>query len=224
MIYTTNFLGSFLMTHPLEMHLSDKARVVFTGSTGSYSGSSVLQTRRQIAQAQGSTTGIFALPKMILRQSIKSIKITLDASSAAPAYVHSKAIQILFAKLLQAHFASTPDALSVHVFTPGFASTPIFFKFDVDWKIWLFNPLFAVLKFTEKWFAVHTDEAAKTGAWLGSVGGEIEGGAYWEWMTKRTSLVGLLRGVLGEEGFATKCREVWREWEGDAGVVWNVQI
>jgi hypothetical protein len=43
-------------------------------------------------------------------------------------------------------------------------------------------------------------------------------------MSRAISSVDLKRLTLGEEVFARKCREVWRAWESDAGVEWEVEI
>lgn len=163
-MYTTNFLGSYLMTHLLESSLSRTARVVLTSSTGSYSAAAYFLHR----EASGSLRSTD--PDIVAQISAKGKAILgIKAQSSAPAYSLSKAQQVLFAALLQEHFdahASTANretCRTAHAFTPGFTSTAIFGKFDVTWQTWLTNPLFAVLKTTEKWIAVHTDEGAKTG-------------------------------------------------------------
>ena len=196
-LYVTNFLGSFLMTNLLEGNLSKTARVVCRSSTGHYSVGGFLPSR----STPTTTPGIVA---------------RLGFKSDTRAYGYSKAQQVLFVHLLQQHFSSVPDSRrSAHVFTPGFTSTAIFGKFDVDWKTWISNPLFAILKVTEKWIAVDTTEGAKMGEWLASCGGDvdIEGGKYWEWMTLRTSLIDLLHERMDETKFRRAAREEWRAWE-----------
>lgn len=221
LVYATNFLGSFLMTHLLEGNLSETARVVFTSSTGSYSGGSVLQSRT----AAEAKTGVFALARKAISHGITFVQTQLGSTNSAPAYALSKAQQVLLARLLQRHFLSTPDnRRTAHAFTPGFTSTPIFGKFDYSWKTWLTNPLFATLKVTENWIAVDTDEGAKTGAWLASSGEDVEGGGYWERMTRRTSLIDLLNGAMGDAAFKRGCKEQWKGWERDAGVDWDVRM
>lgn len=212
LVIVTNFLGSFLMTKLLETHLSDTARIVLTSSTGHLASDLILQPPQPPSQS--------LLTK--LKSSI-SEKLNLVKSSG-PSYVHSKAQQVLFAQLLQRHFSATGSQRSAHAFTPGFTASPIFSKFDVDWRVWLTNPGFAVLKATEKFVGVQADEGGRTGAWLAAEGSEREGGGYWEWCTRRTSLVDFLRGSLGEEVFAKRAREEWRAWEEDTGVEWEVEI
>ena len=193
-MYTTNFLGSFLMTHLLEDRLSPTARVVFTSSSGHYGGIFPLRSE--------STDTAKELGKALENTPVSSV----------PAYSLSKAQQVLFASLLQRHFDSSPNnKRSAHSFTPGFTSTAIFGKFE---QSWLANPFFNLLKLTETTVALDTDEGAKTGWWRASCGGEVEGGRYWERMGQRTSLIDTMR----EE---VKRRE-WRQWEKDAGVVWSV--
>lgn len=212
-MYTTNFLGSVLMTHLLERNLTPTARVVFTSSTGSYSGASFfLQDHNGKAPSKDRAPGL-------LTRTTTSIKNFLGiTASSAPAYSLTKAQQVLFAALLQSRFSASPfPKRTAHAFTPGFTSTPIFGKIEGGWRTWLSNPLFAVLKTTEKWIAVDTDEGAKTGVWLAGWGEELgrrgEGGGFWEMMVLRTSFVGL----MGEK---RKERE-WSAWERDAGIVWD---
>jgi NAD(P)-dependent dehydrogenase (short-subunit alcohol dehydrogenase family) len=213
-MYKTNFLGSFLMTHLLESSLSPAARVVMTSSTGSYSATTHFLHK---TSNTSNTEKVSVLDRTISKG--KSF-IGLKDESSAPAYGLSKAQQVLFISLLQEHFShSLNNERTAHVFTPGFTSTRIFSKFDVTWQTWLTNPLFAALKTTEKWVAVDTDEGAKTGAWLASWGDDLgrkaEGGAFWERMEKRTSLVELMD--------ERRKKEEWQIWERDASVLWDIR-
>jgi NAD(P)-dependent dehydrogenase (short-subunit alcohol dehydrogenase family) len=212
LVIVTNFLGSFLMTCLLEPCLTKTARIVMTSSTGHYSATTFLQPRH------AASPGLFSNVKTYV-----FMKLGLTPSSA-PAYAHSKAQQVLFATLLQQHFSSTGSQRSAHSFTPGFTSSPIFSKFDVDWRTWISNPFFAVLKATQRYVAVDTDEGAKTGAWLAAEGNERSGGEYWEWCTRRTSLVDFMRGIMDEEMFAKRSREEWTRWERDTGMEWRMEI
>jgi NAD(P)-dependent dehydrogenase (short-subunit alcohol dehydrogenase family) len=219
-MYTTNFLGGYLMTHLLESSLSQTARVVLTSSTGSYSAAAHFLHQEASGNSKTSTepgivAQIFAKAKAILG---------IEAQSSAPAYGLSKAQQVLFASLLQRRFeahaspANGGTCRTAHAFTPGFTSTPIFGKFDVTWQTWLTNPLFAVLKTTEKWIAVDTDEGARTGVWLATWGDEIgarkDGGAFWERKQKRTSLVDLM--------IDKRKMDEWTTWERDAEIMWSI--
>ncbi|KAJ4984198.1 short-chain dehydrogenase [Stagonosporopsis vannaccii] len=219
-IYATNFLGSFLMTSLLEPHLSPTARIVMTSSTGSYSAVSHFLAGEPSGKAKPSAPGIIA--QVITKG--KAI-LGIDAESSAPAYGLSKAQQVLFAALLQRRFNAKSQAIdsqktsrSAHAFTPGFTSTPIFGKFDVTWQTWFSNPLFAILKTTQNWVAVPTDEGAKTGIWLATWGDKIgaqgRGGAFWERMQRRTSVVDL----MDEKRRINQ----WGAWESDAEIVWSV--
>lgn len=217
-MYTTNFLGSFLLTYLLEPHLSPTARVVFTSSTGSYSAAAHLLHEAVSDKVKPPAQGIVA---QILAKSKAILGIT--AENSAPAYGLSKAQQVLFAALLQRRFdsQSRPDGVAAcrtaHAFTPGFTSTPIFGKFEVTWQTWLTNPLFAMLKTTQKFVAVDTDEGAKTGVWLAAHGDELtrkkQGGLFWERLQIRTSLVDLMN--------EKRKLDEWRTWERDAGIVWS---
>lgn len=219
-IYTTNFLGSFLMTHLLEPHLSSTARVVLTSSTGSYSAASHFLAEKPSGKAKPSKPGTIA--QIIIKG---KAWLGIDAESSAPAYGLSKAQQVLFAALLQRRFDIQPKGKdcaetnrSAHSFTPGFTSTPIFGKFNVTWQTWFSNPLFALLKITENWIAVPTDEGAQTGVWLATWGDEISrieerAGGFWERMQRRTSVVDLM-----DEKRRTK---EWEAWESDAAITWS---
>lgn len=217
-MYTTNFLGSFLMTHLLETHLSPSARVVLTSSTGSYSAAAQLLHDDVPSQGKHSAPGVIA---QILAKSKSALGIV--AENSAPAYGLSKAQQVLFAALLQRHFYAQSHVngqaacRTAHAYTPGFTSTPIFDKFEVTWRTWLVNPLFAMLKVTKRFVAVDTDEGAKTGIWLAAHGDNLghtnRAGAFWERLQIRTSIVDL----MDEK---RKLHE-WGVWERDAGVVWS---
>jgi NAD(P)-dependent dehydrogenase (short-subunit alcohol dehydrogenase family) len=208
LVYVTNFLGSFLMTQLLDSNLTSDARVVLTSSTGHYSATYILQPPALTTES----TPFQALKSSVYRN--------LNLTSSAPAYAYSKAAQVLFAHQLQRHFAGTMR--SAHSFTPGFTSSAIFSKFDVSWRTWLANPLFATLKATERWVAVDTDEGSRTGSWL-AAGEAAEGGGFWEWGVKRTSLIDFLRGRMGEERFRERAGKEWKMWETDCGVTWDVE-
>jgi NAD(P)-dependent dehydrogenase (short-subunit alcohol dehydrogenase family) len=226
MVYVTNFLGSFLLTHLLEHHLSDDARVVLTSSTGHYAAAGSLFASPSPSPVRTSVSAAHSV-KQTLRRTInrvaKLLGVKMESSSSA-AYALSKAQQVLFAHILQSRFSSqTSSKRTAHAFTPGFTSTPIFGKFDVTWRTWLSSPAFAVLKATEKWVAVDTDEGSKTGAWL-AAGGVKEGGGYWEWMRRLTSLVDFVRGKVGERRWMQMCGERWEAWGRDCGVDWNIEM
>ncbi|KAF3048355.1 hypothetical protein E8E12_011721 [Didymella heteroderae] len=200
-MYTTNFLGSYLMTHLLESLLSPAPRVVLTSSTGIYS----------------------ATAHFLHQEAPGNLKTSTESGIVAQMLAKGK--QVLFAALLQGHFdehasptSSERICRTAHAFTPGLISTSIFGKFDVTWQTWLTNPLFAMLKTTEKWIAVDTDEGAKTGVWLATWGDEIgrrkDGGAFWERMRKRRSLVDLMN--------EKRKRDEWMTWERDAGILWSI--
>ena len=219
-VYITNVLGSFLMTHLLEQQLSANARVVFTSSAASYSGLDTFLLPRppRVDDASGN---------MVVRLWRRVKKYIGIKDTAAAVYAQTKAQQILFASLLQKHFsASSVSSRKAHAFSPGFTQSPIFEKFDARWQTWLHDPGYMLLKLTEKSVATDTVEGAKTGAWLAACGGddEIEGGKYWEWMTKEVSVVDFMREKMGEEAFRRKAVEVWKEWEADAGIKWEIAI
>lgn len=214
LILTTNFYGSFLMTRLLLLHLTSTARVVLTSSTGHYGALEFLQPPKQHG-----APGLF---KRLVTTLSTSLNLT---SPSAPTYSYSKALQVLFAHLLQRHFDLDPHNMrSAYSFGPGFTSTPIFGKFDLSWRFVLVDPFFALLRWTEKYVAISADQGARTGSWLAAEGDEVSGerGGFWEWSVRQTSLVDFLRGTLGEGEFEKRAREEWRGWEERAGVEWEL--
>lgn len=217
LMLTTNFYGSFLMTRLLLPHLTSTARVVMTSSTGHYGALDFLQPPKAKA---------LATPSLLARIGT-SISTYLNLTSpSAPTYSHSKALQVLFAHLLQAQFELDPDSSrSAHSFGPGFTSTPIFSKFDFSWRFMLVDPFFTLLKVTERYVAVDADQGARTGSWLASEGRGVSGeggGGFWEWGVRGTSLVDFLKGTLGEGEWEKRVRAEWREWEEKAGIEWDL--
>ncbi|KAH7385319.1 hypothetical protein DE146DRAFT_680939 [Phaeosphaeria sp. MPI-PUGE-AT-0046c] len=214
LILTTNFLGSFLMTRLLLPHLTSAARVVLTSSTGHYAAADLLQSQ----QAQHAP-GFFARLGAFI-----STKLNLPTPSS-PTYTHSKALQVLFAYLLQMHFNRDPHASrSAHAFLPGFTYTLIFGKLDMSWRLWVADPFFALLRVAERYVAVDADQGARTGSWLAAEGTKEGGGSVWEWGIKRTSLVDMMRGTLGENEWQRRAGEEWRAWERKTGVKWELGI
>jgi NAD(P)-dependent dehydrogenase (short-subunit alcohol dehydrogenase family) len=212
LVLVTNFLGSFLMTHLLEPYLSITARVVLTSSSGHYAASQILKPPPK--------------PPGLIARLKNTAWNKLGLITSAPAYAHSKAQQVLFANILQRHFSSSnpENRRSAHSFTPGFTCSPIFSKFDVTWGTWISNPLFATLKLTEKYVAVDTDQGSRTGSWLAAEGNVENGGGFWEWGWRRTSLVDYLREVSGEKKFWTVAGAEWGSWEREVMVEWDVDI
>lgn len=191
-IYTTNFLGSFLLTSLLEKDLQPNARVIFTSSVGNYS---------------GDVNHIFELPNM------DPSHVKLPDSAL---YADTKACQIAFVRLLQKRFDRIyPNKhIITHAFSPGYTSTPIFDKtsnvpFFVD-------PVFWVLKAATV-LAIPVEQGAATGLWLATtddkeVVGESMGGGYWDRCVQRTVPVQLLP--------SEQLQRLWQMWERHSGSHW----
>ncbi|KAI4662925.1 uncharacterized protein J4E79_004236 [Alternaria viburni] len=187
-VLVTNFLGSFLMTNLLEGYLGEKARVVFTSSTGHYAAAETLMRPNLEAVASKTTSDEGGVVQKLLHKTKAYLGI---GTTTLQSYALSKAHQVLFAALLQRRFDSSPkNHRTAQAFSPGYV-------------------------------AVDTDEGAKTGAWLASCGGEegVEGG-YWEWTSRRMSLVEFVERQLGEKEWKVQCEKVWRGWEEDSGCTW----
>lgn len=214
LILTTNFHGSFLMTRLLLPHLTSTARIVFTSSAGHYVATDLLQPPRA-----EHAPGFFASLGAAI-----SKKFNLSRPDS-PIYMHTKALQVLFAHLLQRHFnADTSTSRSAHAFSPGFTSTPIFRTFSFSWRLWIEDPLFALLRDAERYVAVDADQGARTGSWLAAEGSKEHGGGMWEWQARKTSLVDLLRGTLGEGEFAKRAEKEWKRWEEKTGEKWELGL
>lgn len=209
--YATNVLGSFLMTHLLEDCLSERARVIFTSSTGQYS---------------GKISNQFSLGtvKNKIEPGFHSVGVTLsgaqDIGTNTTRYGQTKCMQVAFARLLQQRFDRNAAAEGVqnrkvaHAFSPGFTSTPIFGKFE--FTNFRTDMLFDLLKITTV-LATNVKEGAATGSWLAStdddeVIGKGKGGRYFERCVARMSSVDLLE--------QERLDRLWIRWQADAGIEW----
>ncbi|KAM0794374.1 hypothetical protein BDR22DRAFT_815354 [Usnea florida] len=214
LLYAANFLGSFLLTHLLEPHLSPNARIILTASSGSYA--SVFAPNFSLSSIKGALEPGYHVPR-----APKPRVPVIDSQI----YGQTKTMQIAFAKLLQHHFdrqaaavarGATQGRRTAHAFNPGFTDTPIF---DVMADTSFFSdPIYWLLKRTYSIVAIDTRQAAATGVWLGTtddevvVGKGVEGG-YWDWMSRRVSSVDMMSRELVER--------FWVRWEADAGVEWR---
>lgn len=207
MIYATNFLGSFLLTHLLEDKLAEDARVIFTSSFGQYGGKF----------APGFSTS----PVKERVETGFHVIGSGDYGRVATRYGMTKSMQTAFARSLQQKWdregavAGHVNRRVAHAFTPGYTSTEIFGKYEVQ-NVWK-EPVFAALK---AWtvIATHVSEGAATGTWLAStddkqVVGTGMGGGYWDRMIRRTSTADM----FGQE----MLDRLWARWEADAGIEWR---
>lgn len=218
-MHVTNVIGSLLMTHLLEQRLSHNARVVFTSSASNYSAADTFLLARPPRLDQASGNAVVKL----WRSMKKSMGIK---DSEAVVYAQTKAHQILFAILLQKHFSAQGTKRSAHTFSPGFTKTEIFEKLEMRWRSWVYDPVFSLLYVLQDLAATESYEGAKTGTWLAGCGSDegMEGGGYWELMRREVSVVDFARGKMGEEAFISKAKEIWEEWEKDAGCKWDLAI
>ena len=211
MLYATNFLGSFFLTHLLEPCLALDARVILTSSTGQYSGgfSSTFSLKSIKDRFE---------PGFHVRAG--ALKDTRSASNEA-SYVQTKCLQAAFAKLLQSHFdrkvqdSSHQARRIAHAFSPGFTKTPIFDR--VSATSMLETPVFWFLKATTA-LATDVSQGAATAVWLGStqedeVVGPGHGGGYWLRMTRRLSIADMKSQSILER--------LWVRWEADCGIEWR---
>lgn len=207
MMYVTNFLGPFLLTHLLEPHLATDARVIFTTSTGQFSG-------------QFSSTFSPSTVKNDVELGFHAPN-TSTVSRETNRYSMTKSMQCAFARSLQAKWENaaalngTVNKRVAHCFTPSFTATPILAKNDV--KSVFKEPLYALMQVGTV-IATHISEGAATGTWLAStddvqVVGEGVGGSYWDRMVKRMSTADLFGRDLLDR--------LWARWEADASIEWR---
>ena len=204
--YVTNLLGSFLLTQILEPSLSNEARIIFTSSISNYVSDFV--------------------PTFSLEAVRNRLEPGFHASDDRGAddvdvYGHTKAMQIVFAKLLQSRWDAAAkvggreNERIAHAFSPGFTSTPALPRLK-DLRIegkFAFRVLCAATA-----LATDVSQGAATGVWLATtrdeaVVGEKMGGGYWERMTRRATRVDLMDTEMLER--------FWIRWEADAGISWR---
>ena len=212
LVYATNFLGSFLLTHLLEPHLSSTARIIMTSSSGQYK--AVFRSDFSLSSIKDDIEPGFHVAK-------GSTNLQ-KAASTSPAYMQTKGMQVAFAKLLQNHFdrkaaeAGAKHHRIAHAYGPGLITTPLFDKFSrasffADPLFWILVPLMGSL-------GLDASQGAVTGVWLAStkdeaVVGEGMGGGYWDRMSRWLSTI---------DAFSKEELErFWVRWEADAGVQWR---
>ena len=212
LVYATNFLGSFLLTHLLEPHLSPTARVILTSSSGQYR--AVLSTDFSLRSIKNDVEPGFHVAK--------GSTDPQKAAATSNAYLQTKAMQVAFAKLLQNHFdrqaaeAGAKDRRIAHAYGPGLVVTTIFEKFSR--ASFLADPLFSILYPMMGFLGLDASQGAVTGVWLAStkdeaVVGEGMGGGYWDRMSRWLSSI---------DAFSKEDLErFWVRWEADAGVQWR---
>jgi NAD(P)-dependent dehydrogenase (short-subunit alcohol dehydrogenase family) len=209
-IYATNLLGSFALTQQLEPHLSNDARVIFTSSTGQYSG--VFTPDFSLEAVRNQLEPGFHAP----RAAVKANGVAADSAM----YSNTKHMQVTFAKLLQNRWDAAAKEKGIvnnriaHAFSPGFTMTPIFGK--ITSSAILKDPIYWFLK-TSTVLATDVSQGAATAVWLATtddeaVTGQGMGGKFWERMTRRVTGVDLMS--------PEKLARFWNRWESDAGTKW----
>ena len=209
--YVTNFLGSFLLTQILEPSLSNEARIIFTSSISNYVGDFV--PAFSLEAVRNRLEPGFHAPEA-------DVKADRGADDVA-IYGHTKAMQIIFAKLLQSRWDAAAKVSGrandrvAHAFSPGFTSTPAIpglKNLRVEGKF-----AFRALSVATA-LATEVSQGAATGVWLATtrddaVVGEGVSGGYWERMTRRVTKVDLMGTEMLER--------FWIRWEADAGISWR---
>ena len=209
--YVTNLLGSFLLTQILEPSLSNEARIIFTSSMSNYV--SDFAPTFSLEAVRNRLEPGFHAPDAAVKAGGGPDDVDL--------YGHTKAMQIVFAKLLQSRWdaaakvSGRENGRVAHAFSPGFTSTPALpglKNLRVEGKL-----PFRVLSLAPG-LATDVSQGAATGVWLATsrdeaVVREGMGGGYWERMTRRATTVDLMGTELLER--------YWIRWEADAGISWR---
>ncbi|KAI4282434.1 MAG: hypothetical protein L6R38_002936 [Xanthoria sp. 2 TBL-2021] len=211
LLYATNFLGPFLLTHLLERYLATDARIISTTSTGHYAGS--ISASFALDSVKNRIEPGFHTSRM----STLNGKVPADSD----VYTNTKLMQVGFVRLLQQYFdrelreSGQHRQRMVHCFTPGFTSTPMIDKLNI--RSLKEDPVWWALR-TTAIFATDPQQGAATGVWLATtqdqdVVGEGNGGGYWDRMTRRVSKV--------EDTDPDVVQRLWVRWEADAGIEWR---
>ena len=212
LVYATNFLGSFLLTHLLEPHLSATARIILTSSPGQYK--AAFRSDFSLSRIKDDVEPGFHVAK--------GSTDLQKAASTSNAYMQTKGMQVALAKLLQSHFdrkaaeAGSKDRRIAHAYSPGLISTSIFDKFTR--ASFFADPLYSILYLVMDVLGLDASQGAVTGVWLAStkdeqVVGEGMGGGYWDRMSRWLSTID----VFSKEDL----ERFWVRWEADAGVQWR---
>ena len=209
--YATNLLGSFVLTQILEPSLSNEARIIFSSSVSNYS--SDFAPTFSLEAVRNRLEPGFHAPVTAFKADGTPDDVAL--------YGHTKAMQIVFAKLLQSRWdlaakvSGRKNERAAHAFSPGFTSTPALPRLRnmrIDGKL-----AFKILCVATA-LATDVSQGAATGVWLATtrdkaIAGEEVDGGYWERMTRRATMVDLMSREMLER--------FWIRWEADAGISWK---
>jgi len=196
-MYQTNFLSSFLLTHLLEAHLSDTARVIFTSSIGSFFGRILnnFSLSRMTNEIEGNFHAFGAGNRSITR------------------YSQSKLMQAAFAKRLQTHFDAQPGNCKLAFsFEPGLVKTNIFDAIrDPFWK----DPAFGLLARLVNVTGIEIKQGAATAVHLAMTDRKdvlADRGRYFDRMRARTHWID----TMSRE----KLDRLWIRWCADCEISW----
>lgn len=214
LVYATNLLGSFLLTYLLEQVLASDARVLFTSSFGANSSKfstdfALKSTPNTIDQGFHFIGGNNAS----FKSSSEARKVSGYGNSGW--YTNTKAMQYIFAHLLQRHFDQQPreggKKRTAHTWGPGMTMTPIYDKIEVE----RFDPIFSMLKYVT-WMCSTAQQGSVVASWLCMTDDETvtqKGGEFWDWRMGRE--------ILAPARLSEKQMErFWTRWENDAGIEW----
>ncbi|KAL9937185.1 hypothetical protein V8E36_003594 [Tilletia maclaganii] len=171
-LYTTNFLGHFLLLNLLEPRLAEDARIILTSSFGAISATwsdfSTAQTKHQVEPGFHVRTGL---------------SIAADATASEDsAYRQTKGMQVILARALNERAARTGSRRIAFAFHPGLVSTAIFTPIRDARNI---KGAYALISAMERLVGIKADKAAYTPIMLGTateaaLGGKGRWSQIWE--------------------------------------------
>lgn len=201
--YASNLLGSFLLTYLLEDRLATNARVIFTTSNAQYAS----------AFSKDFPTNKVTGKREVGFHTAKGAKDADHNPSAS--YANNKAMQTIFARLLQQRFSEQQGSRRVaHCFEPGYTKSAMPSKMEnIDKDI-----VFRIITATENILATETSQGAATGLWLATTDDPTvvrpgKEAGYWSRTNRRSCVADLMD--------ETTLRRFWMRWENDAGIEWR---
>lgn len=211
-VYETNFLGHFLLVNLLLDQLSDTARIVVTASAGAITAEfdRNLPLKSKKAEEPG------------FHYNKRSTSWLHLPGTSMPRYNSTKAMQVVFTRLLQKRFdkeAQTSSAQrrrTITAYHPGFVLTTIFTTFS---ELRALTAMKSVL-WLASFVALTPTQGARTALWLAHTQ-EAEAGRFYDRKNKLT-----IPFYLAPDNQKTGER-LWQRWNNDAGLTesdWTIKL
>ena len=212
-MYSTNFLGSFLLTNLMQDSLSPDARVLLTSSFAQNRSNfspdfSMKSTPNQI------DAGFHFVSKTNSSYSNSTEAREKNGIGRSSWYANTKAMQYIFGHLLQLQFdrqaSDGSTKRTAHTWAPGLTFTTLLNKFEdtPDSMYWIVKKM--------SYATTAIEEGVKTAVYL-CVSDDPEvmkkGGEYWDFRISKEVPATALMSQKQMDRF-------WKRWENDAGIEW----